>query len=143
MSAATAADDRDSARDAGRGRHLVTWWRLGYLCPRVFNRRSCGHAVSFGRASKLSSREVATSYRGAEAVAEGAVVTFPVSALAPVTGDEQPVMRVPVVSPRLGEPERLLAEVHFELHDGEHLVFLNLTRMSKGRSDKNSRGATR
>ncbi len=71
------------------------------------------------------------------------MVTFPVSALAPVTEDEQPVLRVPAASPRLGENERLSAEVHLELPDGEHLVFLNLTRMSKGRSDKNSRGATR
>ena len=69
--------------------------------------------------------ELATSYQGAEAVADAATVTFPAAALAPTTGAEQPVLllRVPATVPRLGESERLLAEVQLELADGKHLVF--------------------
>jgi glucose/arabinose dehydrogenase len=70
--------------------------------------------------------EAAADYGGGEAMARSATLTIPAAALA-ATGDllEQPelAIRVPVTVPRLEGEERLLAEVHLHLADGQHLFF--------------------
>lgn len=69
---------------------------------------------------------VADAYRGAEAVADAVTLTLPAAALGVGSGvAEQPTvaLRVPAGVPRLEGEERLLAEVHLYLADGQHLFF--------------------
>ncbi len=78
--------------------------------------------LSLSDAPLVYPKEVAASYRGAEAVAKGASVTLAASALA---GDSEAALtlRVPALAPPLKNPERLLAEVLLELSDGRQLFF--------------------
>ncbi len=89
--------------------------------------------------------EIAATYQGGEAVAKSATLLLPAGALA-APGDlaAQPelVVRVPTVTTRLEteEEERLLAEVHLHLADGQHLFFFEPYARVDGETGQTSEG---
>lgn len=89
--------------------------------------------------------EIAATYQGGEAVAKSATLLLPAGALA-APGDlaAQPelTVRVPTVATHLEteEEERLLAEVHLYLADGQHLFFFEPYARVDGETGQTSEG---
>ncbi len=101
--------------------------------------------LSVSDAAPVYPAAVAADYRGAEPVAPGVTVTLPAAALAApsgLAGGPTLALRVPATAPVLQTEgsERLLAEVHLHLADGQHLFFLESYARLEGETGQEFEG---
>lgn len=83
--------------------------------------------LSLSDVAEAYPKEIAKTYKGGEPVARTTVLEIPVGALAAGGGRlaDQPklTLSVPAAAPPLTDGERLVAEVHLHLGDGEHRFY--------------------